>query len=106
MVTVNNPSSTILSNARRRAIYDVVAKLSRQQDRNIPLIFDQAYEWLLHHPRCEPMQSALTYDDREIVYEIGTLSKVIAPAMRIGYMLGPGRSVSSGDGPEDQRHRL
>jgi 2-aminoadipate transaminase len=89
VVTVNNPSSTILSNARRRAIYDVVAKLSRQQERRIPLIFDQAYEWLLHDPMCEPMQSALTYDDREIVYEIGTLSKVIAPAMRIGYMLGP-----------------
>jgi 2-aminoadipate transaminase len=89
VVTVNNPSATILSNARRRGLYNLVALLSRMQDRRIPIFFDMAYEWLLHDPAREPMQSALPYDDMEIVYEIGTLSKVIAPAMRIGYLLGP-----------------
>jgi DNA-binding transcriptional MocR family regulator len=89
IVTVNNPSSTILSNARRRALYDVAARLSRQQGRRIPIFFDLAYEWLLHDPAIEPLTSVLPQDDLGIAYEIGTLSKVIAPALRIGYLLGP-----------------
>ena len=89
VVTVNNPSCTILSNARRRALYDVAASLSIQQGRRIPIFFDLAYEWLLHDPLVEPMASVLPIDDLDIAYEIGTLSKVIAPALRIGYLLGP-----------------
>jgi len=89
VVTVNNPSCTILSNARRRALYDVAARLSRQQARRIPIFFDLAYEWLLHDPQAAPFTSVLPYDGLGIAYEIGTLSKVIAPALRIGYLLGP-----------------
>jgi DNA-binding transcriptional MocR family regulator len=89
VVTVNNPSCTILSNARRRALYDVAAGLSRRQGRRIPIFFDLAYEWLLHDPQVEPFASVLPHDDIGIAYEIGTLSKVIAPALRIGYLLGP-----------------
>jgi DNA-binding transcriptional MocR family regulator len=89
-VTVNNPSCTILSNARRRALYEVVAALSRRQGRAIPIFFDLAYEWLLHDPLAERPASVLPHDDLGIAYEIGTLSKVIAPALRIGYLLGPG----------------
>jgi DNA-binding transcriptional MocR family regulator len=88
-VTVNNPSCTILSNARRRALYDAVAALSRRQGRRIPIFFDLAYEWLLHDPRVEAPASVLLHDDLDIAFEIGTLSKVIAPALRIGYLLGP-----------------
>jgi DNA-binding transcriptional MocR family regulator len=88
-VTVNNPSCTILSNARRRALYDAVAALSRRQGRRIPLFFDLAYEWLLHDPQAEAPASVLPHDDLDIAFEIGTLSKVIAPALRIGYLLGP-----------------
>jgi DNA-binding transcriptional MocR family regulator len=89
IVTVNNPSCTILSNERRQALYDVAARLSRRQGRRIPIFFDLAYELLLHDPNAEPMVSILPLDDLGIAYEIGTLSKVIAPAMRIGYLLGP-----------------
>jgi len=88
VVTVNNPSCTILSNSRRRALYDVAARLSRQQARRIPIFFDLAYEWLLHDPQAEPFTSVLPADELGIAYEIGTLSKVIAPALRIGYLLG------------------
>lgn len=88
-VTVNNPSCTILSNARRRALYRVAAELSRRQGRRIPIVFDLAYEWLTHDPLAERPASVLPHDDLEIAYEIGTLSKVIAPALRIGYLLGP-----------------
>jgi len=89
VVTVNNPSCTILSNARRRALYDIVAMLSRRQARRIPIFFDLAYEWLLHDPQAQPLTSVLPHDGLGIAYEIGTLSKVIAPALRIGYLLGP-----------------
>lgn len=89
VVTVNNPSCTILSNARRRALYDVAARLSRKQGRRIPIFFDLAYEWLLHDPQAEPLMSVMPRDNLGIAYEIGTLSKVIAPALRIGYLLGP-----------------
>ena len=88
-VTVNNPSCTILSNARRRALLQAASALSRQQGRLIPIVFDLAYELLLHDPRAEPFVSVLPQDELGIAYEIGTLSKVLAPALRIGYVLGP-----------------
>ena len=89
VVTVNNPSCTILSNARRRALLEVAADFSRRQNRAVPIFFDLAYELLLHDPGAEPFESALPLDDMDIAYEVGTLSKVLAPAMRIGYILGP-----------------
>jgi 2-aminoadipate transaminase len=91
--TVNNPSCTILSNRRRRALLDFVAGLSRKQNRRIPIFFDLAYELLLHDPKVEPFRSVLPLDEMDLVYEIGTLSKVLAPALRIGYLLGPAGPV-------------
>jgi DNA-binding transcriptional MocR family regulator len=83
-VTVNNPSCTILSNARRRALLRVAQRLS------VPIFFDLGYQLLLHDPDAAPFESVLPEDDSGLAYEIGTLSKVIAPALRIGYILGPG----------------
>jgi 2-aminoadipate transaminase len=88
-VTVNNPSCTILSNRRRRALLDVAAALSRKQGRSIPIFYDLAYELLLHDPEVEPFVSVLPADELGIAYEIGTLSKILAPSLRIGYLLGP-----------------
>ena len=89
VVTVNNPSGTILSNKRRRALYEVAARESRRQKRLIPIFYDLAYELLLHDPAAEPALSVLPEDELGIVYEIATLSKIIAPGLRIGYLLGP-----------------
>jgi DNA-binding transcriptional MocR family regulator len=89
VVTVNNPSCTVLSNRRRQALLDVAAKLSREQGRLIPIFYDLAYELLLHDPAAEPFASVLPVDDLGIAYEIGTLSKILAPSLRIGYLLGP-----------------
>ncbi len=89
VVTVNNPSCTVLSNSRRKALYEVAASLSRKQNRLIPIFYDLAYELLLHDPTAEPFRSVLPEDDLSIVYEIGTLSKVLSPALRIGYLIGP-----------------
>jgi len=88
IVTVNNPSGTILSNERRRALVDIAGRLSEETGRMIPVFFDRAYEDLIHDPAVPRPASAFPYDDRGLVYEIGTLSKILAPALRIGYMIG------------------
>lgn len=89
IVTVNNPSCTVLSNARRRALVEIITELCGRQARRIPIFFDQAYEFLLHDPAADPFESVLPGDTLDIVYEIGTLSKILAPALRAGYLLGP-----------------
>lgn len=89
VVTVNNPSCTILSNRRRRALLDVASRLSRAQNRRIPIVYDLAYELLLHDPAAEPFTTVLPEDDLGIAYEVGTLSKILAPGLRMGYLLGP-----------------
>jgi len=89
VVTVNNPSCTVLSNARRRELARIAAEVSRKIGRRVPVFFDLAYELLVHDPGLEAPVSVLPEDEIGIVYEIGTLSKVLAPSLRIGYMLGP-----------------
>ena len=89
VVTVNNPTCTILSNNRKRELVDIVTRLSHEVGRKIPIFFDNAYRDLMHDSTVEPLESALCYDTLGIVYEIGTLSKILAPGLRIGYLIGP-----------------
>lgn len=87
-VTVGNPTCTVLSDNRRRELVETAAELSTEVGRRIPVFLDRAYEDLVHDPDCAQPRSALLYDTHGIVYEIGTLSKILAPALRIGYMIG------------------
>jgi DNA-binding transcriptional MocR family regulator len=89
VVTVNNPSGNILSNQRRQRLVEIAAGLSRQLRRKVPVFFDKAYEHLIHHPSAERPRSGLSCDELGIVYEIDTLSKILAPALRIGCLIGP-----------------
>ena len=89
VVTVNNPTCTILSNNRKRELVEIVTRLSHEVGRKIPLIFDNAYCDLVHDDTVESLESASCYDKLGNVYEIGTLSKILAPGLRIGYLIGP-----------------
>lgn len=89
VITVNNPTGVILSNARKQEVVRAAATWSTRLGRPVPVFFDQAYEWLIHDSSVEKPRSALLMDTDGLAYEIGTLSKVIAPALRIGFLLGP-----------------
>ena len=89
VVTVNNPTCNILSNNRKRELVEIVTELSHEVGRKIPIVFDNAYSELVHDDTVEPLESASCYDQLDIVYELGTLSKILAPGLRIGYLIGP-----------------
>ncbi len=89
IVTVNNPTCSLLSNDRRREIIRIINQISEKLGRKIPLIFDKAYEDLIHDPAAEQPLSGLLYDENKLVYEVGTISKILSPSLRIGYMIGP-----------------
>ncbi|MGC8738722.1 MAG: pyridoxal phosphate-dependent aminotransferase [Candidatus Hydrogenedens sp.] len=88
-VSVNNPTCTVISNRRRREIVECVQNLAKKYNVHIPIIFDLAYEWLIHNPELEKPVSPSIYDNNASVYEIGTLSKIFAPSLRVGFIIGP-----------------
>jgi DNA-binding transcriptional MocR family regulator len=89
IVTVNNPTTVILSNARRKAIVELAKELSLKANRIIPVVFDKAYEEIIHNPQVEKPVSGIKYDELNQVFELGTFSKLFAPALRIGYIISP-----------------
>ncbi len=89
VTSIGNPTSSILSNTRKLDLVDIVTKCSRRVGRTIPLLIDSAYDGLVHDPSAQAPASGMIYDSLGVVYELGTLSKILAPALRIGYMIGP-----------------
>jgi 2-aminoadipate transaminase len=67
--------------------------LKRQTGKLIPVIFDKAYEDIIHNPEVVTPDSPLMYNTRGNVFEVGTFSKVLAPALRMGFMLSKDNEI-------------
>ncbi len=94
IVTVNNPSTVILSTERKKAIVEIAERLSKETNQIIPVVFDKAYEDIIHNPEMMNTVSGLKFDKINQVVEIGTLSKILAPALRIGYIITPNNALA------------
>ena len=79
--TFQNPTGTLMSARRRRDVLDACAAL------RLPVIEDDAYgELWLDSPPPPPLKSM---DPGGAVLYLGTVSKTLAPGLRIGWAVGP-----------------
>ena len=79
--TVQNPTGTIMSEQRRR----VLLKLS--DDYGVPIFEDDCYADLIWNGRRPPAIYAMS-ESRSVIH-IGSFSKSVAPALRVGYIVAP-----------------
>lgn len=79
--TVQNPTATIMPLERRERLLE----LAREYD--VPVFEDECYADLVWSGTRPPALAALDTDGR--VIHIGTFSKTIAPALRVGYIIAP-----------------
>jgi 2-aminoadipate transaminase len=77
--TVQNPTGTILPLERRREL------LKLSEDYGVPIFEDDCYADLIWDGRRPPALHAMCTDGR--VIHIGSFSKSIAPALRVGYIV-------------------
>lgn len=79
--TYQNPTTTTLPRERREAVLAACGAL------NLPVVEDDGY----HHLALDgaPPPSLLALDRESRVIHLGTLSKTIAPGVRIGWAIGP-----------------
>ena len=76
--TVQNPTGSIMSLERRRQLLAVAAEFG------VPIFEDECYADLVWRPDAPPALYAL---DPTRVIHIGSFSKSLAPALRVGYVL-------------------
>jgi len=78
--TVQNPTGSIMPLARRRALLDLA------RDRGIPIFEDECYADLVWEDEDWP-PSLRGLDDTGLVIHLGSFSKTLAPALRLGYLV-------------------
>jgi 2-aminoadipate transaminase len=84
--TVQNPTGTILSEQRRAEML----KLAEQH--GVPIFEDDCYADLIWDHRRPPALHAMSQSGN--VIHIGSFSKSIAPALRVGYIVAPWSTLS------------
>lgn len=77
--TFNNPVGVTLTVARRRALLDLAARY------DVPIIEDDAYGDLRFEG--QPVPSLHALDRHGLVVRLGTFSKIVAPGVRLGFIL-------------------
>lgn len=79
--TYQNPTGTVMSQKRRKELFNFC------QNQRLPMVEDNAYGelWLEE----KPPAAIKTYDENGMVLYLGTISKTMAPGLRIGWCVGP-----------------
>ncbi|MFC7440332.1 PLP-dependent aminotransferase family protein [Laceyella putida] len=79
--TYQNPTGTVLADIRRQKMLEISAELG------IPIVEDEPFSLLsFEDQKHDPIKS---FDQSGNVLYIGSLSKVIASGLRIGWLIGP-----------------
>lgn len=84
--TYQNPTGIVMSQTRRRQVLDICKEL------RIPLVEDDAYYALTLQDNRKPPKPMKAIDTSGMVLYVNSMSKTIAPGLRIGWLVGP-RSV-------------
>ena len=79
--TLQNPNGSVMSMERRHRMLELSAEYG------VPIFEDECYADLVFEDEYEPAIKAL--DDTNRVLHIGSFSKNLGPAMRLGYMVAP-----------------
>ncbi len=84
--TVQNPTATIMSEGRRREL------LAIAEQYGVPIFEDDCYADLIWNGKRPPALYAMSKSGN--VIHIGSFSKSVAPALRVGYIVGPWEILS------------
>ena len=84
--TVQNPTGTIMPDARRTEL------LALSQDYGVPIVEDDCYADLVWDGKRPPALHAMATNGG--VIHIGSFSKSIAPALRVGFIVAPWQMLS------------
>lgn len=83
--TFQNPTGCTLSRSRREALYEIALR------RGFLIVEDDPYGRLRY--RGDPVPPIKAWDEKGIVVTLSTFSKVIAPGLRTGWVVGPRRII-------------
>lgn len=84
--TVQNPTATVLDESRRARM------LALADDYGVPIVEDDCYADLVWSGERPPALHAMSRSDN--VIHIGSFSKSIAPALRVGFLVAPWQIMS------------
>ncbi|PLS17428.1 PLP-dependent aminotransferase family protein [Bacillus sp. M6-12] len=84
--TFQNPTGTTMAAERKKHVLELASKY------NFLILEDDAYGELSFHKNLKPLKA---YDKEGRVLHVGSLSKVVAPGMRIGWIAGSSELITA-----------